>query len=72
MGKTLLTIGMTVLSLSIPTGHADARFHQLHGARPAAHQVAKRLGTAFSPTSRRLGIGAGIRRRINGENRVHN
>jgi len=75
MGKTLLTVGMTVLSLSIPTDRADARaFGNPMGVRAGAHHasVSGRVVNRFSFTWKRAGISNGSRNRIHGQNRIHN
>jgi hypothetical protein len=75
MGKTLLTIGMTVLSPSIPIDRADARAFGNHtGVRAAAHHVSVtgRVVNRFSFTWKRVGISNASRISIHRQNRTHN
>jgi hypothetical protein len=75
MGKTLLTVGMTILWLSIPTDRADARaFGNPIGVRAAAQHVSAtgRVVNRFSFTWKRAGISNASRNRIHGQNRIHN
>jgi hypothetical protein len=75
MCKTLLTVGMTILSLSIPTDRADAmRLGHPTGVRAAAHHVSvtRRVVNRFSFTWKRAGISNGSRNHVHGQNRIHN
>ena len=75
MCKTLLTVGMTVLSLSIPIDRAGAMAFGNHaGVRAAAHHVSVtgRVVNRFSFTWKRAGISNASRNRIHGQNRIHN